>query len=68
MAHIYGGMIENYTRTGSKGKEVWMTDYLINSGNPPASLSINTGWTGAIPTTESINKCMNADINTYIWW
>ncbi len=66
--HIYGGGRENYPLAISKGKEVWMTEYLINSGNPPTTLSIDTGWTGAIRTAESINDCMNANMNAYVWW
>ena len=66
--HIYGGTIENYPLAVSKGKEVWMTEYLINSGNPPSNLGIDTGWTGAMQTAESINECMNANMNAYVWW
>ena len=66
--HIYGGTIENYPLAASKGKEVWMTEYLINSGNPPTNLSIDTGWTGAIRTAKSINDCMIANMNSYVWW
>jgi glucuronoarabinoxylan endo-1,4-beta-xylanase len=66
--HIYGGTIENYPLAVSKGKEVWMTEYLINSGNPPANLSIDTGWTGSMRTAKSINDCMNANMSAYIWW
>ena len=66
--HIYGGRIENYPLAAGKGKEVWMTEFLINSGNPPANLSIDTGWTGAMRTAGSINDCMNANMNAYVWW
>ena len=66
--HIYGGGIKNYPLAVSKGKEVWMTEYLINSGNPPTNLSIDTGWTGAMQTAVSINDCMNANMNAYVWW
>ena len=66
--HIYGGIIESYPLAASKGKEVWMTEYLINSGNPPTDISIDTGWTGAMHTAESINDCMNANMNAYVWW
>jgi len=66
--HIYGGGLAAYPLAEEKGKEVWMTEYLINSGNPPTNLSIDTGWTGAIQTAESINGCMNANMNAYVWW
>lgn len=66
--HIYGVQPTLYPLAEEKGKEVWMTEYLINSGNPPTNLSIDTGWTGAMQTAESINNCMNADMSAYVWW
>jgi glucuronoarabinoxylan endo-1,4-beta-xylanase len=66
--HIYGGGLSSYPLAEEKGKEVWMTEYLINSGSPPADLDIDIGWTGAMLTAQSINDCMNANMNTYVWW
>jgi len=66
--HIYGGGLVPYPLAEEKGKEVWMTEYLINSGSPPADLSIDIGWTGAMQTAQSINNCMNANMNAYVWW
>jgi glucuronoarabinoxylan endo-1,4-beta-xylanase len=68
--HVYGvGVIPSYPLAMSKGKEVWMTEFLINSSstNPPNS-SLDTGWTGAIQTAKSINDCMNANMSAYVWW
>ena len=66
--HIYGGGLTDYPLAESKGKEVWMTEYLINSGDPPTDPSIDTGWPGAMQTAQSINTCMHANMNTYVWW
>jgi glucuronoarabinoxylan endo-1,4-beta-xylanase len=66
--HIYGGGREPYPLAEEKGKEVWMTEYLINSGSPPANLDIDTGWTGAMLTAQSIHDCMIANMSTYVWW
>jgi len=66
--HIYGGGLASYPLAEEKGKEVWMTEYLINSGNPPTNLSIDIGWTGAIQTAKNINDCMNANMSAYVWW
>jgi glucuronoarabinoxylan endo-1,4-beta-xylanase len=66
--HIYGGGLTPYPLAESKGKEVWMTEYLINSGDPPTDPSIDTGWPGAMATAQSINNCMHANMNTYVWW
>ena len=66
--HIYGSGLSYYPLAEQKGKEVWMTEYLINSGNPPTNLDIDTGWTGAIQTAVNINNCMTASMNAYVWW
>jgi glucuronoarabinoxylan endo-1,4-beta-xylanase len=66
--HIYGVQPTKLPLAEEKGKEVWMTEYLINSGNPPSNLSIDTGWTGAMQTAQSINDCMNSDMSAYVYW
>ena len=66
--HIYGGGLGTYPLAEEKGKEVWMTEYLINSGNPPSNLSIDTGWTGASQTAVSITNSMNSNMSAYVWW
>jgi glucuronoarabinoxylan endo-1,4-beta-xylanase len=66
--HIYGGGIAPYPLAEEKGKEVWMTEYLINSGSPPANLDIDIGWFGAMLTAQSIHDCMIANMSTYVWW
>jgi len=66
--HIYGGGLASYPLAEEKGKEIWMTEYLINSGSPPADLDIDIGWTGAMQTAQSINNCMNANMSAYVWW
>lgn len=65
--HIYGVTPSSYPLALSKGKEVWMTEYLINSGSSTPN-SIDTGWTGAMQTAKSINDCMNANMSAYVWW
>ena len=65
--HIYGTSPSSYPLALSKGKELWMTEYLINSGTSSIT-SIDTGWAGAILTAKSINDCMNADMSAYVWW
>ncbi len=74
--HIYGDVDNNgnvssgvqYPLALQKGKELWMTEYLINSGNPPAYNSLDTGWTGAIQTAKTINDCVNYNMSAYVWW
>jgi glucuronoarabinoxylan endo-1,4-beta-xylanase len=64
--HIYGGGISPYPLAKSKGKEVWMTEYLINSSGNGSNM--DTSWAAALLTAQSINNCMNADMNAYVWW
>ena len=68
--HIYGVSPTTYPLAFSKGKEQWMTEYLINSGSSSASnpTGIDTGWSGAIQTAKSIHDCMVANMSAYVWW
>ncbi len=62
IGHIYGGGLAKYPLAEEKGKEVWMTEYLMgenNSGN-------NLGW--AIEFAQNITDVMQADMNAYVWW
>ena len=56
--HIYGGGLRSYPLAESKGKEVWMTEYL----------DTDTTWTSVLATGKQINDCMNAGMSAYIWW
>jgi glucuronoarabinoxylan endo-1,4-beta-xylanase len=64
--HAYGGGIATYPLAASKGKELWMTEYL----------DLDTTWsgsradysTGVLATGKHINDCMNVGMNAYVWW
>ncbi|MGD0037917.1 MAG: hypothetical protein ABSC53_11575 [Bacteroidota bacterium] len=56
--HLYGGGPASYPLAKSKGKEIWMTEYL----------DLDTTWTHALATGKQINDCMIAGMNAYIWW
>jgi glucuronoarabinoxylan endo-1,4-beta-xylanase len=56
--HQYGGWPASYPLAASKGKEVWMTEYL----------DLDTTWTHVLATGEQIHECMNAGMSAYIWW
>jgi glucuronoarabinoxylan endo-1,4-beta-xylanase len=56
--HLYGGGLEAYSLAASKGKELWMTEYL----------NLDTTWTEALATGKQINDCMHVGMNAYIWW
>jgi glucuronoarabinoxylan endo-1,4-beta-xylanase len=56
--HIYGGGLTSYPLAASKGKELWMTEYL----------DLSTTWEADLLTGKDINDCMNAGMNAFIWW
>jgi len=64
--HIYGGGSVAYPLAKQKGKEVWMTEYLINS--PGSGTNMDTSWTAALETAKSINRCMSVGMSAYVWW
>ena len=64
--HLYGGGLSAYPLAVSKGKEVWMSEYL----------DLDTTWagtngstsTGVLATGKQISDCMKAGMNAYVWW
>ncbi|NMB82466.1 MAG: T9SS type A sorting domain-containing protein, partial [Ignavibacteria bacterium] len=56
--HLYGGGLEAYPLAASKGKELWMTEYL----------DLDTSWTANLGTGTQIQNCMNVGMNAYVWW
>jgi O-glycosyl hydrolase len=63
--HIYGGGLTAYPEAAEKGKEIWMTEHLMNTqGNYANDLT----WKSALAVAKEIHDCMEADFNAYIWW
>lgn len=60
--HIYGAGLASYPLANSKGKEVWMTEYLFGEQN-----SANN-WSWAIKVATNMNEVMEADMSAYVWW
>jgi len=60
--HIYGGGLAKYPLAEQKGKEVWMTEYLMGENNSGNNLS----W--AIKLAKNINDVMQANMSAYVWW
>jgi glucuronoarabinoxylan endo-1,4-beta-xylanase len=56
--HLYGGGLEPYPLAKSKGKDLWMTEWL----------DTDTTWAHNLATGKQINDCMNAGMNAYVWW
>ena len=64
--HLYGGMQSAFKKLAQQGKEIWMTEYLIN-WNENASTTRNFAWEkDAFNFAHSINDCMVNDFNAWI--
>jgi glucuronoarabinoxylan endo-1,4-beta-xylanase len=56
--HLYGGGLTPYPLAASKGKEIWMTEYL----------DTDTTWSHVLSTGKQISDCMKAGMNAYVTW
>jgi glucuronoarabinoxylan endo-1,4-beta-xylanase len=60
--HIYGGGNTQYPLAKEKGKDMWMTEYLIGNES-----SANL-WDIAELGGRVLHTSMEANMNAYIWW
>ena len=56
--HLYGATPQTYPLAESKGKEVWMTEYL----------DTNTTWPAVLATAKQMSDCLNCNMSAYVWW
>lgn len=74
--HLYGDVNSRgdvsssvqYPLALQKGKQLWMTEYLIDTPNPPPISSVDTGWVGGMATAKTISDCMNYNMSAYVTW
>ena len=72
--HIYGGGLSSYPLAEEHGKEVWMTEYLLNlntgnTGNSPwSSYSEDAKWEETMNMLNTIQVAMQSNMNAYVWW
>ncbi len=74
--HLYGDVNSRgdvsssvqYLLALQKGKQLWMTEYLIDTPNAPPISSVDTGWVGGMATAKTISDCMNYDMSAYVTW
>jgi len=72
--HIYGGGLGTFPLAEQKGKEIWMTEYLLNlnTGNSgaPAWTSYEESeiWDESLDMLQTIHEAMTYNWNAYIWW
>lgn len=62
--HLYGGGLADYPLARAKGKEIWMTEHLLNDEKDNFGL----GWDQALVFGKELNDCMKANFNAYFWW
>ena len=60
--HLYGGGLTDYPLARTKGKEIWMTEHLLNE------VDNGMGWPQALVLAKELNDCMLANFNAYFWW
>jgi glucuronoarabinoxylan endo-1,4-beta-xylanase len=71
--HLYGGGLASYPLAQQKGKEVWMTEYLLNlnSGNVQNAWINSTDaakWDETMTMLGTVHGAMANNWNAYIWW
>lgn len=72
--HLYGSGLAPYPLAEQKGKEIWMTEHLLNldSGNKPENWSATTDpkviWTETMEMLQEIHSAMSYNWNAYVWW
>jgi glucuronoarabinoxylan endo-1,4-beta-xylanase len=72
--HIYGSGLGTFPLAEQKGKEIWMTEYLLNlnsgnSGSPAwTTFSGSEIWDESLKMLQTIHQAMTYNWNAYIWW
>lgn len=68
--HIYGGGLGPYPLAEQMGKEIWMTEYLLNHNATSswADLSEAEIWEESLEMLRTVHETMESNWNAYIWW
>ena len=68
--HIYGGGLAPFPLAESQGKEIWMTEYLMNKNATDqwSQLSDEVIWDETLQMLETVHEAMKNNWNAYIWW
>ena len=72
--HIYGGGLARFISAEQQGKEIWMTEYLmnLNTGNtgakPWSDYSDADKWKETMTALETVHSSMMNNWNAYVWW
>lgn len=66
-AHQYGGLQTAYRQMAGKGKEIWMTEYLINWNANSNGNDRDFSWdTDGFDFARAVNLCMVSDVNAWV--
>ncbi len=68
--HIYGGGLAPFANAEAKGKEIWMTEYLLNQNATSlwSTLSESVIWDESLQMLNTIHQSMMHNWSAYIWW
>lgn len=68
--HIYGNGLAPYPLAEEKGKEIWMTEYLLNQDATSgwSELAEDVIWDETLTMLNTIHESMLNNWNAYIWW
>ncbi len=72
--HIYGSGLARLPLAEQAGKEIWMTEYLMNLGTgntgaaPWTSYSNEDIWDETMEMVITVHDAMRFNWNAYIWW
>lgn len=68
--HIYGGGLGPFPLAEEQGKEIWMTEYLMNLGATDEweNIAEDVKWDETMVMLNTIHEAMEYNWNAYIWW
>ena len=73
--HIYGNGLGQIPAAEQQGKEIWMTEYLLNdySGNGSRNFiwkdaTEDVKWDQSLEMLNTVHESMHSNWNAYIWW
>lgn len=68
--HIYGGGLAPYPLADQRGKEIWMTEYLMNLSATEdwADMEEDVIWNETLAMLNTVHESMLNNWNAYIWW
>lgn len=68
--HIYGGGLGSFPLAEQKGKEIWMTEYLmnLNATDQWEQQAESVIWDESLEMIVTIHESMMYNWNAYIWW